>query len=33
MECLQRLQDEDDTASVKNWAVRVVPATNPVVEY
>ena len=28
---LQRLQDEDDTASVKNWAVRVVPATNPVV--
>jgi UDPglucose--hexose-1-phosphate uridylyltransferase len=29
---LQRLQDEDDTDSVKNWAVRVVPAINPAVD-
>ena len=29
---LQRLQDEDDTDSVKNWVVRVVPAINPAVD-
>ena len=29
---LQRLQDEDDTDSVKNWTVRVVPAINPAVD-
>jgi len=29
---LQRLQDEYDTDSVKNWAVRVVPAINPAVD-
>ena len=28
---LQRLQDDDDT-NVKNWTVRVVPATNPEVD-
>ena len=30
---LQRLQDEDDTDSAKNWCVRVVPAFNPAVDY
>ena len=29
---LQRLQDEDDTDSVKKWSVRVVPAFNPAVD-
>ena len=29
---LQRLQDEDDTDSVKNWTVRVVPAIDPAVD-